>query len=252
MPEETNRRLIDHISDINFPYTQIAREYLLAEGIHPQKVVVSGSPMHEVIAPLLPKIQHSNVLSQLSLDSKTYFVVSVHRQENIECPIKFDQFISLLLDLVHQFEAKVIVSTHPRTRKKIETMADVEAKSGGLLEFHKPFGLVDYLKLQHEARLTLSDSGTITEEADLLGFDAINLRETHERPEGMERSVLPFFGFNSDRIIDYIKALDSRPCSVDLAITPRVSDYSTPNTSEIVVNSILSYTDYVNRTSYFK
>jgi len=240
VPEEINRRMIDHISDINMPYSSIARDCLLQEGIPTDRIIKTGSPMFEVLEHYRSAIDHSDVLSRLGLTPGEYFIVSSHREENVDSPERFEKFIALLNGLANRYHQRIIVSTHPRTRSRIDAKKLLLAPE---VEFLKPFGLLDYVQLQMNARATLSDSGTITEESSILHFPALNLREAHERPEGMEEGSVILTGFNVDRVFESIAVL-SRQDQTTL-LTP--TDYSVSNVSEKVVRIILSYTDYVNR-----
>jgi UDP-N-acetylglucosamine 2-epimerase (non-hydrolysing) len=248
VPEEINRRVVDHISDINLPYSSISREYLLREGFPADRVIKTGSPMYEVLEHYRPKILRSDVLRRLNLKPREYFVVSSHREENIDSPDCFRKLIALLNGLSQRYGQRIIVSTHPRTRKRIE------AESSTLhpeIELQKPFGLCDYVHLEINARATLSDSGTITEESSILNFPALNIREAHERPEGMEEASVMLTGFNVDRVFEGLFLLESQGRDADRTL--RIpSDYRIPNVSEKVVRLILSYTDYVNRTVWHR
>ncbi|MBU2621776.1 MAG: UDP-N-acetylglucosamine 2-epimerase (non-hydrolyzing) [Proteobacteria bacterium] len=248
VPEEINRKIVDHISDINMPYSSISREYLLREGLPPDRVIKTGSPMYEVLHHYLPKIGASDILNRLDLKTEEYFVVSSHREENIDFPEQFDNFISMLNGLTAQFGKRVIVSTHPRTRKMIDER-QVTLQPG--VELLKPLGFCDYIKLQMHAITTLSDSGTITEESSILNFPALNIRNTHERPEGMEEGAVMMTGFEFDRILEGLDILKSQERS-DKRTLRLVQDYQMPNVSEKVVRIILSYTNYVNQTVWRK
>ena len=248
VPEETNRRIVDHISDINLTYSDIAREYLLREGLPPDRIIKTGSPMFEVLAHYREKIEGSGVLTRLGLGAGDYFVVSAHREENIEDDLNFGRLVGILNDLAAIYGKRVIVSTHPRTRKRIET--------GGLklhdgVELLKPLGFPDYIHLQQRARVVLSDSGTITEEASILNFPALNIREAHERPEGMEEGSVMMTGLELDTVRQGVALLAAQPRGSNRLLR-RVADYSTPNVSDKVVRIILSYTGYVNRTVWRK
>jgi len=248
VPEEINRRIIDHISDINMPYSDIAREYLLREGIPPDRIVKTGSPMCEVLAYYRPKFDRSDVLQRLGLQRFGYFVFSAHREENVDDSSHFSKIGKILNDIAERFQLPVIVSTHPRTRKRIEADGLELRPEVRLL---KPLALTDYLHLQRNARATLSDSGTITEESSILNFPALNLREAHERPEGMEEGSVVLTGFNPDRIFEGLHLLESQGREEDRTIhLPK--DYNVPNVSEKVARIILSYTDYVNRVVWRK
>lgn len=243
VPEEINRKIVDHTADINLPYSQIARSYLIAEGLDPQRVIVTGSPMKEVLDHYRPQIEASDVLARMSLTSGQYFVVSFHREENIDDPYLFSAIIALLNLLAERFGLPVIVSTHPRTRKRIDA-AGLAIDSR--VQLMKPFGFTDYVALQKSARAVLSDSGTITEESSILNFPALNLRNTHERPEGMEEGAVMMTGVNPERVLQGLAILDRqrRGGERDLRI---VDDYAVDNVSEKIVRIIHSYTDFVQR-----
>ena len=246
VPEEINRRIVDHISDINLPYSTISRDYLLREGIPPDQVIKTGSPMYEILHHYLPKIHSSDVLTQLGLEKHQYYLISAHREENVDSPEQFACLINVLRQLAETGH-RVIMSTHPRTRKRIEAE---EIELPEQVELMKPFGFSDYVHLQLHAKAVLSDSGTITEESSILNFPALNIRQAHERPEGMEEGVVMMVGLNWTRIQEGLKILEIQPRETrKLDI---VSDYSKNNVSEKVVRIILSYTDYVNRKIWFK
>jgi len=248
VPEEINRRIIDHISDINLPYSSIAREYLLAEGLSPDRIIKTGSPMYEVLHYYMPKIDASDVLARLGLAENEYYLVSAHREENVDDPVQFGRLIDVLGRLAKRDGRRIVVSTHPRTRKRIEAE---HISLPPLVELMKPFGFCDYIKLQKHARAVLSDSGTITEESSILGLRALNIREAHERPEGMEEGAVMLVGLRWERIVDGLNVLalhekgGRRPQRI-------ASDYDVPCVSEKVVRIILSYADYVNRTVWQK
>ena len=248
VPEEINRKIVDHISDINMPYSTISREYLLREGIPPDRIVRTGSPMYEVLDHYMPKIQGSDVLTRLSLERGEYFVVSCHREENVDSDANFARFVETLKGLVADFGVRVIVTTHPRTRKRLE-QHDIRLDSK--IELHKPFCLTDYVKLELNSRAVLSDSGTITEESSILNFPALNIREAHERPEGMEEGAVMMTGLDWQMVRHCLEVLmvQKRHGERSLRI---VADYDVPNVSEKVVRIIMSYTDYVNRTVWHK
>ena len=248
VPEEINRKIVDHISDINMPYSSIARDYLLREGLPPDRVIKTGSPMYEVLHYYLSKIRSSEVLTRLDLTDRDYFVVSCHREENVDSGKQFERLIEVLNCLVTQYGRRVIVSTHPRTRKRIEESGVQFPHQVALL---KPLGLCDYVKLEMHALATLSDSGTITEESSILNFPALNIREAHERPEGMEEASVMMVGLNWDPIRLGLSILESQPRGDErsLRIAP---DYNVPNVSEKVVRIIVSYTNYVNRVVWHK
>lgn len=248
VPEEINRKIVDHIADINLPYSSISREYLLREGIAPDRVIKTGSPMFEVLHHYMPKIDASNVLTRLKLIPGEYFVVSAHREENIDSPRLFAALVDTLCNLAEKFGKRVIFSTHPRTRKRIE---NEKVALPAEVELMKPFGFCDYIQLQRQALTVLSDSGTITEESSILNFPALNIREAHERPEGMEEAAVMMVGLEWDRIQQGIEVLTSQRGD-DKRLLRAVHDYSVPNVAEKVVRIILSYTDYVNRVVWMK
>jgi UDP-N-acetylglucosamine 2-epimerase (non-hydrolysing) len=243
VPEETNRRIVDHTADVNLTYSDIAREYLLREGLPPDLVIKTGSPMAEVLAHYGPQIDASQALTRLGLSAHNYFVVSAHREENIESERSFGKLCTVLNALAEDHGLPVIVSTHPRTKKRID---------GGGVKFHslvqllKPLGFHDYVKLQTDARAVLSDSGTITEESSILNFPALNLREAHERPEGMEEAAVMMVGLEVERVRQGLAILASQPRGANRALR-QVRDYSMPNVSDKVLRIIHSYTDYVRR-----
>ncbi len=243
VPEEINRKIVDHISDINMTYSDIAREYLLREGLPPDRVIKTGSPMYEVLMHYRSKIDASDVISRLDLSRRQFFVVSAHREENIESDVLFEKLVGVLNELARRYDQPVIVSTHPRTRNRIENSGSTLDKRVRLL---KPLGFCDYVHLQQQAMAVLSDSGTITEESSILNFPALNLREAHERPEGMEEASVILTGLEVQRIIQGLDLLAGQHRG-DGRTFRRVADYSMPNVSEKVVRLILSYTDYVNR-----
>lgn len=248
VPEEINRKIVDHVSDINMPYSSISREYLLREGIPPDRIIKTGSPMYEVLQHYLPKIKTSDVLKRLNLKAEDYYIFSAHREENIDYPEQFNKLIQVLNGLAEKFGKRVIVSTHPRTRKAIEQQA---ISLNARVELKKPFGFCEYVYLQMHAIATLSDSGTITEESSILNFPALNIRNAHERPEGMEEGSVMMTGLELDRIIEGLTILKSQGRAAHSALLP-VRDYQVPNVSEKVVRIILSYTDYINRVVWQK
>jgi UDP-N-acetylglucosamine 2-epimerase (non-hydrolysing) len=248
VPEEINRKIIDHISDINLPYSTIAREYLIREGLPPDRVIKTGSPMYEVIHYYYPKIQSSNVLKKMRLASEQYFVVSAHREENIDDSVQFEKYISVLNNISEKYGLRVIVSTHPRTRMRIEK-EDISLNKK--VELLKPLGFSDYVHLQIRAKATLSDSGTITEESSILNFPALNIRNVHERPEGMEEAAVMLTGLEPNRVMEGLAILESQHRGEDRMLS-LVSDYKVPNVSEKIARIILSYTDYINRTVWHK
>ena len=242
VPEEINRRIIDHISDINLPYSTIAREYLLREGLPPDRIIKTGSPMYEVLHYYMPKIEASDVLARLGLERQAYYVVSAHREENVDSPEQFAALVSLLAHL-GESDLRIIVSTHPRTRKRMEAEGVVLPAS---VELMKPFGFCDYIALQQNAMAVLSDSGTITEESSILNFPALNIRETHERPEGMEEGAVMLVGLTWGRVQEGLSILQTQPRG-EPRMLRIVEDYASPNVSEKVLRIIISYTDYINR-----
>jgi UDP-N-acetylglucosamine 2-epimerase (non-hydrolysing) len=242
VPEETNRKIVDHISDINLCYSDIAREYLLREGIPADRVIKTGSPMFEVLHFYLPKVKNSAILSQLNLFEKKYFVVSAHREENIATEKNFAELCATLNQIAEQYAMPIIVTTHPRTRKMIEAK---DVRLNAYIRLEKPFGLSDYLALQMGAKVVLSDSGTISEESSILGFPALNIREAHERPEAMEEAAVMMTGLNSERIIQAVRHLEYEGQKNFVFRT--VSDYTMPNVSDKVLRIILSYIDYIKR-----
>ncbi|HOK85071.1 MAG TPA: UDP-N-acetylglucosamine 2-epimerase (non-hydrolyzing) [Tenuifilum sp.] len=243
VPEETNRKIVDHIADINLTYSDIAREYLLREGLPADRVIKTGSPMFEVLNHYLPRIQQSDVLSRLNLKRGEYFVVSAHREENINSERNFTNLIHSLNLIANTYGYPIIVSTHPRTRKMIEAKG---VQVNPLVNFLKPLGFTDYNALQLNAYAVLSDSGTISEESSILNFRALNIREAHERPEAMEEASVMMVGLNPDRIIQGLAQLQQQKIGTERNFRP-VADYSMPNVSDKVVRIILSYTDYVKR-----
>lgn len=251
VPEETNRKIVDHIADINLTYSSIAREYLLREGLSPDRVIKTGSPMFEVLQYYMPKIQTSNVLTRLGLEKEKYFVVSAHREENINSDKNFFSLLEALNLIAEKYNLPIIVSTHPRTRKRLESLSN-DSKNGRskthpLIQFLKPMGFTDYNALQMTAFAVLSDSGTISEESSILNFRALNIREAHERPEAMEEASVMMVGLNPTRILQGIEQLNRQKIGSERNFR-MVYDYSMPNVSDKVVRIILSYTDYVKRT----
>ena len=243
VPEEINRRIVDHMADINLTYSDIAREYLLREGLPADMVIKTGSPMCEVLAHYAPRIEASDALSRLGLSEGSYFVVSAHREENIDAEANFTRLVRILNAVAERFGQPVIVSTHPRTRKRAESSGATFHPGVQLL---KPLGFSDYVHLQSRARAVLSDSGTITEESSILNFPALNIREAHERPEGMEEASVIMTGLNEARVLQGLEVLASQPRG-SRRLLRQVADYSMPNVSDKVLRIILSYTDYVRR-----
>ena len=248
VPEEINRRIVDHTADINLTYSTIARDYLLAEGLPADLVIKTGSPMFEVLNHYKAKIEASDVLERLSLKEQQYFIVSAHREENINSDQNFLDLVAMLNAVAEKYQFPVIVSTHPRTRKRIEQL-NIEFHP--LVQLLKPLGFSDYNKLQLSAKAALSDSGTINEESSILNFPALNLRQAHERPEGMEEAAVMMVGLKDERILQGLEILESQARG-DERLLRLVADYSMPNVSDKVVRIIMSYTDYVNRIIWKK
>jgi UDP-N-acetylglucosamine 2-epimerase (non-hydrolysing) len=249
VPEELNRKVLDHLADINLVLTEHARRYLIAEGIKPETIIKTGSHMREVLDFYLPKIEKSDVISRLSLTANKYFLVSAHREENVDSPEALNDLLETLNALVHKYGYPVLVSTHPRTLKRLQ-----DTEYGSLdkrVIFSKPFGFVDYIKLQMEAFCVLSDSGTITEEASLLNLSAITLRNAHERPEGMDVGTLIMSGLKKDRVIDAVEMIAAQRRESVRPVLP-VADYDNPHVSKQVSRVVLSYIDYINRVTWFK
>jgi UDP-N-acetylglucosamine 2-epimerase len=248
VPEEINRRIVDHTADINLTYSQIAREYLLREGLPPEQVICTGSPMREVLEHYRPGIDGSDVLQRLGLQPGRFFVVSSHREENVDAPERLAKVFAILNALAERHGEPVIVSTHPRTRKRADALG---MATHPLVQFHKPFGFHDYVRLQLEARAVVSDSGGITEESSILNFPAINMRDVHERPEGAEEGAVMFTGLSVERVLDAMRVLDTQPRGEQRALR-MVRDYEADNVSEKVLRIVLSYTDFVNRKVWHK
>lgn len=248
VPEEINRRIVDHTADINLTYSTIARDYLLAEGLPADQVIKTGSPMFEVLNHYKARIEASYVLERLGLNEHQYFIVSAHREENINSDQNFLDLVKMLNAVAEKYQYPVIVSTHPRTRKRIE---ELNIEFHPLIQLLKPLGFSDYNKLQLSAKATLSDSGTINEESSILNFPALNLRQAHERPEGMEEAAVMMVGLTAERILQGLEILDHQPRGEERLLR-LVADYSMPNVSEKVARIILSYTDYVNRVVWKK
>lgn len=248
VPEEINRRIVDHTADINLTYSTIARDYLLTEGLPADQVIKTGSPMFEVLHHYKAKIEASDVLERLGLKEHQYFIVSAHREENINSDQNFLDLVEMLNAVAEKYQYPVIVSTHPRTRKRIE---ELNIEFHPLIQLLKPLGFSDYNKLQLSAKATLSDSGTINEESSILNFPALNLRQAHERPEGMEEAAVMMVGLTAERILQGLDILDHQPRGEERLLR-LVADYSMPNVSEKVARIILSYTDYVNRVVWKK
>jgi UDP-N-acetylglucosamine 2-epimerase (non-hydrolysing) len=248
VPEEINRRIVDHTSDINLTYSEIAREYLLREGLPPDQVIKTGSPMREVIEHYRAGIESSDVVERLGLTSQKYFVVSSHREENVDAPCRLQKLLDVLNALAQRYGAPVIVSTHPRTAKRLSAQ---EFKTHPQVQFLKPFGFLDYVKLQVSARCVLSDSGTVTEESSILNFPALNLRHVHERPEGFEEASVMFVGMDLDRILQGLSILEKQPRG-NQRLLHLVKDYAPENVSDKMLRIIQSYTNYINQKVWRK
>jgi UDP-N-acetyl-L-fucosamine synthase len=248
VPEEINRRLVDHIADINLTYSSIAREYLLAEGLPADMIIKTGSPMFEVLNTYRDGIDSSDVLTRLGLKVHEFFVVSAHREENIDSDKNFLNLVESLNAIAEAYQMPIIVSTHPRTQKRIDEM---KVELNPVIQLLKPLGFKDYNKLQISSKSVLSDSGTINEESSILNFPALNIREAHERPEGMEEAVVIMTGLEKERIMQSLAIVDNQPRS-EQRLMRQVGDYSMPNVSDKVVRIIHSYTDYVNRVVWKK
>ncbi len=248
VPEETNRRIVDHTADVNLTYSDIAREYLLREGLPPDMVIKTGSPMFEVLAHYAAPIEASDVLTRLGLEPQRYFVVSAHREENVDAPTTFAKLVDVLNAVAQDHDLPVIVSTHPRTQKRIDAMGTAFHPNVRLL---KPLGFLDYVKLQTSARAVLSDSGTINEESSILNFPALNLREAHERPEGMEEAAVMMVGLEVQRVRQALAIIATQGRG-EMRTLRRVADYGMPNVSDKVLRILHSYTDYVNRVVWRK
>lgn len=248
VPEEINRRIVDHTADVNLTYSSIAREYLLREGLAPETVIKTGSPMLEVLTHYQPAIVASTVRRRLSLEPQGYFVVSAHREENIEPEASFARLVDIINGVAQSYGLPVVVSTHPRTQKRIDA-ACIEFHPG--VKLLKPLRFTDYVRLQMDARAVLSDSGTITEESSILNFPALNIREAHERPEGMEEAAVMFTGLNRERVLQALAIIERQPRGEQRSLR-LVADYDTPNVAEKVVRIVHSYTDYIDRTVWKK
>jgi UDP-N-acetylglucosamine 2-epimerase (non-hydrolysing) len=243
VPEEINRKIVDHISDINMVYSNIARQNLISEGLPSNQIIKIGSPMFEVLNYFMPQINNSNILKELQLSHEQYFLFSAHREENIESEVMFKKLFNTLNIVAEKYRKPVILSTHPRTRKKLDVIGKTIHP---LIRLNKPFGFFDYIHLQINAKVVLSDSGTITEESSILNFPALNLRDVHERLEGMDEAAVMMVGLNSDRVCQGIEILKAQPRGKN-RILNKVEDYSVANVSEKVLRIIYSYTDYVNQ-----
>lgn len=249
VPEEINRKIVDHLSDINMPLTEHARRYLLDEGIRPETIIKTGSCMKEVLAFYKKEIDESDVLARLGLESKQYFIVSLHREENVDSEMNMSALLDTLNGIADKYDIKIVVSTHPRTRKRLETTFS-DRKMNSLIEFVKPLGFFDYIHLQTSSLCAISDSGTITEESSIMGFPAITIRTVHERPEGMDEGTLIMAGLQTESVLRSLRiVLEQARCGDQFRI---VQDYNVENVSKKVVRIIMSYTDYINRTVWHK
>jgi UDP-N-acetylglucosamine 2-epimerase (non-hydrolysing) len=249
VPEELNRKVLDHLSDINLVLTEHARRYLIAEGISPETIIKTGSHMQEVLEYYMPQIEKSDILNKLELKQNEFFIVSAHREENIDSPQNMQDMIQTLNALAQEYKVPVIVSTHPRTKKKLDSIE--LGKLDPLVQFLKPFGFCDYIKLQMEALCVISDSGTISEEGSLLNLPAITIRNTHERPEGMDVGTLIMSGLKSDRVLNAVKVIIAQHNKTK-RVMHAVADYEGGQVSKQIVRIVLSYIDYVNRTVWSK
>ena len=249
VPEELNRKVLDHLSDINLVLTEHARRYLIAEGIRPETIIKTGSHMREVLDYYMPSIEKSDVLSRVGLENQKYFIVSAHREENVDTPENLKDLVETLNELATAYRYPVLVSTHPRTRKRLDSLGISDIHP--LVEFSKPFGFFDYIKLQMEALCVVSDSGTITEEGSMLNLPAITIRNAHERPEGMDEGTLIMSGLKKDRVLDAIKVITAQHNNKK-SVMHRVEDYEGGLVSKKLLRIVLSYVDYVNRTVWSK
>lgn len=249
VPEELNRKVLDHLSDINMVLTEHARRYLLDEGINPETIIKTGSHMEEVLDFYMPKIQQSDVLKRAGLETNKFFIVSAHREENVDTPENLRDLLNTLKALADKYQYPILVSTHPRTKKRLEALGEILEHP--LIRFEKPFGLLDYIKLQMEAFCVLSDSGTITEEASLLNLPAITIRNAHERPEGMDEGTLIMSGLKVERVLEAVEVVTSQ-YDPGKRVIPVVKDYQAGPVSKQVLRIVLSYTDYINRTVWHK
>ena len=245
VPEEINRKIVDHTSDINMTHTEHARRYLLSEGIKPETVIKTGSPMKEVLKYYMPQIEASDIIEKLRIESKGYFVVSVHREENVDSEVNFGDLIESLNSVAERYNKSIIVSTHPRTRIRLDGLDN--ANMDKRIQCLKPFGFFDYVKLQMNAFCVISDSGTITEESSILDFPAVTIRQAHERPEGMDEGVLIMSGLKAERVLHSIEIVTTQQAGKERQFRI-VEDYDTENVSKKVLRIIMSYTDYINRT----
>ncbi|MBT4350924.1 UDP-N-acetylglucosamine 2-epimerase (non-hydrolyzing) [archaeon] len=248
VPEELNRKIVDHLSDINMPLSEHARNYLIREGLPPEKIIKTGSGMKEVLNYYRTKIDNSNIIEELKIEKQKYFIVSIHREENVDSRANFDELLHTLEVLASTYQMPVLISTHPRTRKKLEEIEYVN--NNELLQFLKPFGFLDYIKLQENAICVVSDSGTITEESSILKFPAIMIRQAHERPEGMDEGTVIMSGLKSSNVLESIKIIVSQTKTDDPVNI--ISDYNVENVSVKVVRIIYSYIEYINREVWYK
>jgi UDP-N-acetylglucosamine 2-epimerase (non-hydrolysing) len=249
VPEEVNRKIVDHLSDINLPLSEQARNYLITEGIRPETIIKIGSPMTEVLNANMEKIKSSHILEREGLKSKAYIVMSIHREENVDSPKNFSNLLASMDELAEKYSMPIIISTHPRTRKKLK---DIEHQNENpLIRFSKPFGFHEYIYLQMNAFCVISDSGTIFEEASILNLPAVTIRQAHERPEGMDEATVIMSGLNKARIIDAVEVATDHN-SQDVRVVKLVKDYEVDNVSKKVLRIILSYVEYVNRTVWYK
>jgi UDP-N-acetylglucosamine 2-epimerase (non-hydrolysing) len=249
VPEELNRKVLDHLSDINLVLTEHARRYLIAEGIRPETIIKTGSHMREVLDYYMPKIERTDVLQRMNLSSNQFFIVSAHREENIDSPENMANMVETLNALAEIYKFPIIVSTHPRTKKRLDTM--VLGNLNPLIQFLKPFGFCDYIKLQMEALCVLSDSGTISEEGSLLNLPAITIRNAHERPEGMDVGALIMSGLKKERVLDAVRVIIAQHDKTR-RVMDRVEDYEGGPVSKQILRVVMSYVDYVNRTVWSK
>ena len=249
VPEEINRKIVDHLSDINLPLSDHARDYLIAEGIKPETVIKTGSPMPEVLAANMEKINSSSILTKEGLEKKAFIVMSIHREENVDSPTNFKNLLSSIDALTQKYSLPIIISTHPRTRKKLEDIG--YQHTNPLIRFSKPYGFHDYNNLQINAFCVISDSGTIAEEGSILNLPAVTIRQAHERPEGMDETTVIMSGLKEERILEAVSVATEHNSLSERAINP-VKDYQSENVSKKILRIILSYTDYVNRTVWHK
>jgi UDP-N-acetylglucosamine 2-epimerase (non-hydrolysing) len=249
VPEEINRKLVDHLSDINMPLTEHARRYLISEGLKPETIIKTGSSMKEVITRHKVKIKESTILGRMGLSVNEYFVVSAHREENIDSDQNFNDLLESLVAIYDKYQKKIFVSTHPRTMKKLKEKGKINLSEGVL--FSKPLGFIDYIKIQQNAFCVLSDSGTITEESSILNFPAITIRQAHERPEGMDEGTLIMTGLKKEKILDAIDVVTSQH-DINHRVFKLIEDYDVDNVSKKVVRIIMSYVEYINRTIWYK